>query len=642
MSEEKPGAEAKYSPQVTEKSDLVAEWERIQVKTFTGWANMHLQKRGRKINSVLEDFRDGTNLIELLDAIAEDDFPKGWVKKPKSRIHNVENLSLALKFIQNHDVKLASIGPGELADGATVPTLGMIWTIILRFVIAGLSEEGLSAKQGLLLWCQRKTEPYDNVNVQDFTYSFQDGLAFCALIHRHRPELIDYDSLSADNKLDNLNLAFKVAEEHLEIPKLLDAEDIVNTAKPEERSIMTYVAQLYKVFSSMDQAEVAGRRVGKFVNLAKQTDDMIGEYERRTTTLNESLKKKIGELGEAETGGDYETVTTNMKNLSSYKKGDKRKWIIEQSMLYTLFGNIQAKLKSMNRPKYSPPEGLSTQDVETNVKELQAKEHEHRRNLNTTLREILDQLRKDFAEPANAFGKAMDEYRAVLAKEDTLENQVAFFKEKAAELDAEQEKLPSIKEAEDKCQNANIVDNEYSDWEYDDLEFMHEQLVRAFDRKLSFVESTLQAQKSDSSVSPEQLQEFKDSYDHFDSDKDGKLSRLEFKSLLSSLGIIDIDFEGDNKEFEEIFQKIGGGGEHVEFDQFVEYMVKITADTASADQLMSSFSTIAAGKDYLTLNDLKAAQVDQGQIDYLSSVLPPKEGVEGGYDFKAWINEQYN
>lgn len=63
----------------------------------------------------------------------------------------------------------------------------MLWTIILRFAIAGLSEEGMSAKQGLLLWCQRKTEPYNNVDVKDFSASFHDGLAFCALIHRHRP-----------------------------------------------------------------------------------------------------------------------------------------------------------------------------------------------------------------------------------------------------------------------------------------------------------------------------------------------------------------------------------------------------------------------------------------------------------------------
>lgn len=82
----------------------------------------------------------------------------------------------------------------------------------------------MTAKEGLLLWCQRKTAPYKNVNVQNFHLSFKDGLAFCALIHRHRPDLIDYNKLSKDNPLENLNTAFDVAEKYLDIPRMLDPD----------------------------------------------------------------------------------------------------------------------------------------------------------------------------------------------------------------------------------------------------------------------------------------------------------------------------------------------------------------------------------------------------------------------------------
>ncbi|KAG8143578.1 hypothetical protein E2320_000791, partial [Naja naja] len=93
-----------------------------------------------------------------------------------------------------------------------------------------------SAKEGLLLWCQRKTAPYKNVNVQNFHI-------------RHRPELIEYDKLRKDDPVTNLNNAFEVAEKYLDIPKMLDAEDIVNTARPDEKAIMTYVSSFYHAFS---------------------------------------------------------------------------------------------------------------------------------------------------------------------------------------------------------------------------------------------------------------------------------------------------------------------------------------------------------------------------------------------------------
>lgn len=93
----------------------------------------------------------------------------------------------------------------------------MMWQLLIEYLFIKLQE-------GLLLWCQRKTAPYKNVNVQNFHLSFKDGLAFCALIHRHRPDLIDYSKLSKDNPLENLNTAFDVAEKYLDIPRMLDPD----------------------------------------------------------------------------------------------------------------------------------------------------------------------------------------------------------------------------------------------------------------------------------------------------------------------------------------------------------------------------------------------------------------------------------
>lgn len=68
--------------------------------------------------------------------------------------------------------RLSFFRPLEIVDGNLKMTLGMIWTIILRFAIQDISVEEMTAKEGLLLWCQRKTAPYKNVNVQNFHLRF--------------------------------------------------------------------------------------------------------------------------------------------------------------------------------------------------------------------------------------------------------------------------------------------------------------------------------------------------------------------------------------------------------------------------------------------------------------------------------------
>ncbi|XP_048046775.1 alpha-actinin-2b isoform X3 [Megalobrama amblycephala] len=435
-------------------------WEKQQRKTFTAWCNSHLRKAGTQIENIEEDFRNGLKLMLLLEVISGERLPKP--DRGKMRFHKIANVNKALDFITSKGVKLVSIGAEEIVDGNVKMTLGMIWTIILRFAIQDISVEETSAKEGLLLWCQRKTAPYRNVNVQNFHVSWKDGLAFCALIHRHRPELIDFQNLK-DDPLGNLNLAFDIAEKHLDIPKMLDAEDILSTPKPDERAIMTYVSCFYHAFAGAEQAETAANRICKVLGVNQENEKLMEDYERLASELLEWIRRTIPWLENRVAEKTMVEMQRKLEDFRDYRRMHKPPKVQEKCQLEISFNTLQTKLRISNRPAFMPSEGKMVSDIASAWQGLEQAEKGYEEWLLTEIRRLerLDHLAEKFRQKATnhetwATGKeemlsrkdyesaSLMEVRALLRKHEAFESDLSAHQDRVEQIAAIAQELNEL------------------------------------------------------------------------------------------------------------------------------------------------------------------------------------------------------
>ncbi|XP_043373506.1 F-actin-monooxygenase MICAL3 isoform X4 [Dermochelys coriacea] len=108
--------------------------------------------------------------------------------------------------------------------------------------------ESVARSSKLLGWCQRQTDGYAGVNVTDLTMSWKSGLALCAIIHRYRPDLIDFDSLDECNVEKNNQLAFDIAEKEFGISPIMTGKDMASVGEPDKLSMVMYLTQFYEMF----------------------------------------------------------------------------------------------------------------------------------------------------------------------------------------------------------------------------------------------------------------------------------------------------------------------------------------------------------------------------------------------------------
>ncbi|KAF2004441.1 alpha-actin-like proteinin [Amniculicola lignicola CBS 123094] len=599
---------------------LEQQWVKVQQKTFTKWLNSKVKAREVEVNDLNTDLSDGIVLIHLLEVLSNESLGR-YASRPKLRVQRFENVNKSLDYIKRRGIQMTNIGAEDVVDGNSKIILGLIWTLILRFTISDINEEGLSAKEGLLLWCQRKTACYDEIEVRDFSTSWNDGLAFCALLDIHRPDLIDYDSLDKNDHRGNMQLAFDIASKEIGIPDLLDVEDVCDVAKPDERSLMTYIAYWFHAFSQMERVENAGRRVEKFVQNMQGAWEMQNNFEKRMRELLRQIAEQHTRWEQARFDGTYSDAKHQSSEFTAYKRKHKRAWVAEKSDLVGLLGNIKTKLSTYRLRPYDPPSDLSLDALEVAWAGLMKAERDRSQVINETIRDIKNALRKNFADKANDFALALNTIStSISGLEGDVEDQLQHTQQISKSLQPLDEYLNLIATIDDQCAEANIEENDFTTYTYDELEYELSLVRSSVSKKLAFLENQMVARNM-TNLTPIQLEEFESVFRHFDRDLSNSLQELEFSAALASLGVI-----YDEDEMHSRFKETSGGREYVTFEQFIRFMVDETEDQNTAEQVFESFKEVADGKPYVTELDLRHSLVPDEIIEDLVKTMPEHKG----------------
>ncbi|XP_076844602.1 filamin B a isoform X2 [Brachyhypopomus gauderio] len=228
-----------------------APWKKIQQNTFTRWCNEHLKCVNKRIADLQLDLSDGLRLIALLEVLSQKKMYRKYHPRPTFRQMKLENVSVALEFLDRENIRLVSIDSKAIVDGNLKLILGMVWTLILHYSISmpvWEDEEVVDAKkatpkQRLLGWIQNKVS---DLPITNFSEDWRDGRALGALVDSCAPGLCpDWETWDTVKPVENATEAMQLADDWLGIPQVIAPEEIIDPGV-DEQSVMTYLSQFPK------------------------------------------------------------------------------------------------------------------------------------------------------------------------------------------------------------------------------------------------------------------------------------------------------------------------------------------------------------------------------------------------------------
>ncbi|XP_064269688.1 utrophin isoform X3 [Passer domesticus] len=450
----------------------------VQKKTFTKWINARFSKSGKApVKDMFTDLKDGRKLLDLLEGLTGKPLPK---ERGSTRVHALNNVNRVLQVLHQNNVELVNIGGTDIVDGNHKLTLGLLWSIILHWQVKDVMKNIMSDLQQtnsekiLLSWVRQSTRPYSQVNVLNFTTSWADGLAFNAVIHRHKPELFSWDKVTKMPPVERLENAFNIAKNHLGIEKLLDPEDVA-VQLPDKKSIIMYLTSLFEVLpkqvtmEDIREVETLPRRYkqecedGEFsvqqtVALEEDQDSSRAETPSTVTEVDMDLDSYQVALEEVltwllsaedafreqeEISGDVEEV----KEQFSTHEGFMMELTAHQSSV----GNVlQAGNQLVAQGNLSPEEEFEIQEqmllLNSRWEELRVESMDRQSRLHDMLMELQKQQLQQLSDWLTVTEERIQKMESQLLAEDleSLQKQLEEHKSLQSDLEAEQVKVNSL------------------------------------------------------------------------------------------------------------------------------------------------------------------------------------------------------
>uniref|UniRef100_A0A8C3EIB9 Spectrin repeat containing nuclear envelope protein 2 n=1 Tax=Corvus moneduloides TaxID=1196302 RepID=A0A8C3EIB9_CORMO len=293
------------------------------------------------VSDLYTDIQQGHLLLDLLEVLSGQHLPR---EKGFNTFQCRSNIENALTFLKSRSLKLINIHVADIIEGKPSIVLGLIWTIIFHFHIEELARTlactynqpsldcssavdsspkasrsakksakikerwKMSATKALLLWAKEQCS-HGSVSVTDFKSSWRSGLAFLAIIQTLRPGLVDLEKAKARSNKENLKEAFRIAELELNIPRLLEPED-VDIVNPDEKSIMTYVAQFLQYSKNLPESEEDMQEMMSFMET----------FNQEKTPFLPVLSSKRGEAelseGQQQMREEWDKVISQVRGIS--------------------------------------------------------------------------------------------------------------------------------------------------------------------------------------------------------------------------------------------------------------------------------------------------------------------------------------